>query len=101
MDTSEYKKLIDEKTNIQSDNVVLKTQLERCSKLNTGLLIDNNKLLAENIQKDVDMETGKATSKTAKYILGGLGAWGVYTFYITGGLYPIVTSCLFLYGAMR
>jgi hypothetical protein len=101
MDTDEYKRLIDEKTNLQGDNGILKSQLEKCDKQNTRLLIDNNKLLAESIQKGIDKETDKKISSTAKCILGGFGLWGVYTFAVTGGAYPLVTGCLFIWGAMR
>jgi len=56
----------------------------------TGCIKLNSELRAK-ISED------KKTSKTARYILAGVGAWGI----ATGGIYPVATGCFFLLVAIR
>lgn len=53
--------------------------------------------LALNKAKDSDRDS----SLIAGYVIGGLGVWGIVSFASTGGLYQLVTGCLFVTASYR
>lgn len=76
-----------------------------CVKKNSELTEENRQLREHNewLKKTIldDREADKRASKTAKWLLGGMGAWGIVTAVSTGTAYPFIAGMIFLEAATR